>query len=134
MVTSTQLTEKINQQANPMEAMFNMWLKTRYLVAQLPAAADYNETVPGYFHGKYVIPGPKADPKLSTTLGIPHTTINDFQTMMNQYYIRFVDNKTTEDAGEDVRRALFTIMSNEDADSYESKLRKYYQDRKPKSM
>jgi len=132
MVTSTQLTKKINQQPNPMVAMFEIWKKTRYLVAQLPAASDYDETVPGYYQGKYVIPGPLADPKVSDKLGIPHLTLSDFQVMMNQYYIRFVDNKTTENADESVRRALYTVMSNEEADSYEKKLKKYHDDRRKK--
>lgn len=129
-VTSTQLTQKVNQQANPIEATFNIWLQTRYLVAQKPAASDYTETKPGYYQGRYVIPGPKYDPKLSNGLAIPHLTINDFQLMMNQYYIRFVDNKTTDGAGEEVSRALFTVMGTEEADAYESKLRKYYGDRR----
>lgn len=124
--TSTQLTDRINKQASPMVAMFKLWLKTRYLVAQKPAAADNSETSPGYFNGRYVIPGPLANLKLSAKLGIPHLTINDFQTMMNQYYIRFVDNKTTEGADMSVRAALYTIMSEDEADSYETKLKIYY--------
>lgn len=130
MVTSTYLTQTINQQPNPMEAYFNIWMKTRYLVAQKPAAADYGGTKPGYFNGKVVIPGPKYNPKLSDGLGIPHLTMNDFQIMTNKYFIRFVDNKTTDGAGEEVSRALYTVMSDEEADSYENKLRKYYADRR----
>lgn len=130
MVSSTQITNKLNQQPDPMTAMFKIWQKTRYLVAQEPASDDYTETVPSYYKGRFVIPGPKADPKVSDKLGFPHLTVNDFQTMMNRYHIRFIDNRTTENADESVRRSLYTVMDDSEADDYEKTLRKYYDDRR----
>lgn len=130
MATSTQLTNMFNQQPNPMEAMFKTWIRTRYLVAQLPAADDYDETIPGYFNGRVVIPGPKANPKLSDMLGFKALKMHDFQAMMHRHHIRFIDNRTTDNADASVRRALYTVMTNEEADSYERKLKKYYADRR----
>lgn len=130
MVSSTQITNKLKQQPDPMAAMFKIWQKTRYLVAQEPAAADYDETVPGYYKGHVVIPGPKADPKLSSTLGISHLSMSDFQTMMNRYFIRFIDNRTTGNADESVSKSLYTVMDDEQANAYEKALRKYHDNRR----
>ena len=130
MVSSTQITNKLKEQPDPMAAMFKIWQKTRYLVAQLPAAADYDETVPGYYKGHMVIPGPKANPELSDTLGISHSSMNDFQTMMNRHYIRFIDSRTTENADDSVSRSLYTVMDDEQANAYEKSLRKYYDNRR----
>lgn len=130
MVTSTQLTNKINNSPDPLVAEFNIWKNTRYLVSQSPASSDYSETVPGYFEGRFVIPGPKCNVKLSDGLGIPTLTINDFQNMKNQYFIRFTDNATTDNASEDIQRAIFTVMSNDEADRYEKELTKYYESKR----
>lgn len=129
MATSTQLTKKILEQPDPKKATFNIWKKTRYLVAQLPASDDYTESKPSYYQGRFVIPGPMANPKLSDMLGIPTTNMRDFELMCNRYHIRFVDNRTTDNADESVRRALFTVMSNEEADAYERALKEYYDNR-----
>ena len=130
MVSSTQITNKLKQQPDPMAAMFKIWQKTRYLVAQQPASADYDETTPGYYKGRMVIPGPKADPTVSDTLGIAHLTMSDFQTMMNRNFIRFIDNKTTDNADDSVGRALYTVMDDEEANNYEKLLRKHHDNRR----
>ena len=127
MVTSTQITNKVNNSPDPLAAEFKIWTNTRYLVSQTPATSDYNETVPGYFEGRFVMPGPKCNKQLSGGLGIATLTINDFQDLKNKYFIRFTDNATTDDASEEIRRALFTIMSNDEADRYEKELTKYYE-------
>lgn len=124
MPTSTQITNELNKKHDPIAAEYALWKKTRYLVAQQPASPDYRETKIGYFEGRVVIPGPKYNPKLSDGLEFETPTINDFQIMKNRHFIRFVDNRTTPDAGEDVSRALYTVMSPSEADAYEKALSK----------
>lgn len=118
MVTSAQITRKINNTPNPEEAEYKLWKKARYLVAQEPASADYTETTIGYFRGRHVMPGPMADGSLT-----PKLREVDFQVIKNQYYIRFTDNITTESADQSVGRAIYTIMTDSEADEYEAKLR-----------
>ncbi len=124
MATSTQVTNLINQQANPEEAEYKVWKKTRYLVAQRPAADDYKETKQGYYNGKVVIPGPLYNPKLSEGLEFGHASLRDFQIMKSRHFIRFVDNRTTDDADETIGKALYTPMDKHEADDYESQLKK----------
>ena len=119
---------------NPREAMFKMWKKTRYLVAQEPAASDYSETKPGYYKGRVVIPGPQANPKLSATMEFGSANVRDFEQMMNRHHIRFVDNMTTDNADESVKRALFTVMDASEANDYEAKLKEYYANNKPQRV
>lgn len=121
MPTSTQLTNAINQSPNPAQAEQEIWEKTRYLVAQKPAAEGETITMPGYYNGKVVIPGPKADSSISEVLND-----NDLNRLKAIHFIRFVDNNTTENASAEMRQALYTVMSKAEADDYEKQLRKYY--------
>lgn len=126
MANSTQLTHLINKQPDPQLAEFKIWKNTRYLVAQNPATPDDLTTMPGYYLGRSVIPGPKYNPKLSEGLANPGLTMGDYQVMKNRHFIRFVDNRTTDGADESVQRGLYTVMTDEEADAYEQGLRKYY--------
>lgn len=130
MVTSTQITERIKKQPDPLAAAFKIWQNTRYLVAQHPAAVDYSETKQGYYKGRTVIPGPKYNPRLSEGLGFKALNTNDFQTMMNTYHIRFIDNHTTDNADQSVIEALYTVMTDAEADDYENELRKLHANRR----
>lgn len=123
MVSSSQITHKLKQQPNPAAAEFKIWQKTRYLVAQIPASPDFTGTKISYYKGCMVIPGPKANPEVSDVLGVKHLTMRDFQILKSLHFIRFVDNKTTADAGNEVTQALYTVMADSDADQYEKKLR-----------
>lgn len=118
MYTSKQLTHKINQSPNPQEAEFKTWQSTRYLVAQDPVSKDYAETTDGYYQGRHVIPGPKADPSVSAVL-----LDTDFNIIKHDYFIRFTDSLTTDSADESVGRAIYGIMTNKEADEYEEHLR-----------
>lgn len=118
-ISSEQITTRVNRQPNPDEAEFKLWQSTRYLVAQEPASKDFTDTVEGYYNGRMVIPGPKADPKLVPLL----TNVNDFGLIKEHHYIRFTDNLTTQGADDSVGRAIFTIMSKAEADEYEEFLR-----------
>lgn len=137
MVTSTQLTREINKHPNPEVAEFKFWRKARYLVAQEVATSDYKDTKIGYFEGRVVIPGPKYNPKCSDGLAMETATLNDFQIMKNRFFIRFVDNRTTQDADDSIAKALYTIMSDSDANKYEAELFKQMgipNDNKPKRV
>ena len=118
MPTSEQLTAKCNAQNNPELYESKLWAKARYLVAQNPASSKSEITKDGYYKGCHVIPGPLADPELSSVLKIQDWTI-----VRNQYFIRFTDNKTTSNADTSVGRANYTIMDNTQADEYEKVLR-----------
>lgn len=125
-VTSTQLTERLRQSLNPTADKQKLYESVRYFVAQKPAANDFSDTVDGFYKGHKVIPGPKADVTLGVVLNV-----TDIRLLESQYFIRFVDNATTEDADDDVRMALFTIMSDSEADEYEAALRKINGVRQP---
>lgn len=116
--TSTQLTEQLRHSTNVVEDKQKMFNSVRYFVAQKPAAVDFAETTDGFYKGHKVIPGPKANPNLGPVLNV-----TDIRLLESQYFIRFVDNATTDDADDDVRMALFTIMSDTEANEYEAKLR-----------
>ena len=120
MVTSTQLTQRILQHPNPEQAEQEMWAKTRYLIAQKPASKDFTGTQPGHYKGRLVIPGPKANPKLSDRL-----SNRDLPLLKSRHFIRFVNNRTTDNAQESVQEALFTIMTKAEADDYEAKLKQH---------
>ena len=121
MATSTQITNKILSSANPRVAEQLIWEKTRYLVAQIPASQDSDVTQQGYYKGRVVIPGPKANPEVSEVL-----MDTDLQTLKDNYFIRFTDNNTTSSAEESVVRALYTIMSDSEASEYEDVLYKVH--------
>ena len=121
MATSAQITEACNATADPAAAEIAMLKQTRYMVAQKPAADDCHDTFPGYYNGKFVIPGPLSNPKISDVL-----TTYDMITLKDDYSIRFTDNLTTDNAEQSVRAALYTLMSNAEADDYEQKLVAWY--------
>lgn len=116
--TSTQITEKLRHATNVTEEKQKMFEKVRYFVAQKPAANDFAETIDGFYKGHKVIPGPLANPELG-----PMLNVTDIRLLESRYFIRFVDNLTTDDADDDVRMALYTIMSDSEANEYEAKLR-----------
>lgn len=120
MASSAQITEAINNSPNPEAMKHKFWMKTRYLVAQKPAVAAISVTKPGYYKGRVVIPGPQANPKLSEVLDT-----HDLNILENQHFIRFVDNKVTETASDDIVQGLYTIMSKAEADEYEHELKKH---------
>jgi len=117
MANSAQITNHIQNQPNPREAEYDIFRRSRYFVAQRPASPDITITTDGYFHGRVVVPGPLADDRYSVLLDA-----NDFEIMTSQLYIRFTDNKTTDGADEDVRRAFYTVMTDEEANEYEDAL------------
>lgn len=119
MATSTQITNKILQSSNPRAYEQALWERTRYLVAQKPAAADVDVTQSGYYKGRVVHPGPQANPRVSETLNVL-----DLDIIKDQFFIRFTDNATTSSAEESVVQALYTIMSDSEADEYEAVLYK----------
>lgn len=121
MATSSQLTRYCSTQPNAAESEWELWVKTRYLVAQVPTSEDFTETTDGYYLGRVVVPGPLADPEFSTI-----ANVNDFTYIRNQLYIRFIDSNTTTGADAHIGQALFTIMTKDEADAYESALRTQY--------
>ena len=121
MANSAQITSYIREQPNTAEAEYNIFIKSRYFVAQRPATPDSQVTTDGYYLGRVVVPGPMADKRYSYLV-----SGNDFEVMRTQLYIRFVDNNTTDGADEDVRRAMYTVMTDDEADIYEDALCKLY--------
>lgn len=119
MPNSAQLTAACNNNHNPVEYERKLWEKTRYLVAQKPASANSEVTKDGYYKGCHVIPGPLADEELQ-----PKLKVQDWGIIKNEYFIRFVDGKTTSNADAQIGRANYTIMDTSQADDYEAALRK----------
>ena len=118
-ITSTQLTERLRRSKNLLADKQKLFEGTKYFVAQNPATKGFYETRDGYYRGHKVIPGPKADPRVSPVLNV-----KDVQLAETQYFIRFVDNLTTDNADEHVRKAIFTIMAPGEATEYEKVLYK----------
>lgn len=125
MANSSQITDRILRDPNPAEAKAKIWAATRYLVAQKPAADNYSTTTEGYYKGKVVIPGPKANPKYGVI-----ADVQDLDLMEQRHYIRFFDTATTEGAQADIGQALYTIMTSQEADEYEAVLEQEWKDRK----
>lgn len=121
MAHSSQITQQVVNSPNPNEMMFKIWEQTRYLVSQKPAADDYLETTDGYYLGRAVIPGPKAEPRFGMI-----ANVNDYDLIRHQYYIRFIDSATTDNAENSISEALFTVMTPSEADEYEAVLEKLY--------
>lgn len=122
--TSGQITEGLKRSTNILADKQKLFQDARYFVAQKPAAEDFSETCDGYYRGHKVIPGPKANPKLS-----PILNVRDIRIAEQVHFIRFVDNLTTDGADEDTRRALFTIMDKHEADEYEAVLKRLQEER-----
>jgi len=118
MPTSSQITAKANAQPNPEAWEAKLYEKSRYLVAQKPASS-VSVTKDGFYEGKVVIPGPKANPKLSA---VPANT--NYLLLKQVHYIRITDDKTTQDADSSVGMSLYTVMTDEQADHYEAELKK----------
>lgn len=118
-ITSTQWTERLRRSTNILADKQKIFENVRYFVAQKPAAEDFYETRDGYFKGHKVIPGPKANPKVSPVL-----TVRDIRVLEQVHFIRFVDNLTTDNADEHVKMAIFTIMDDGEAREYEKFLHK----------
>ncbi len=118
-ITSGQITRRLQQSTNPGADKQKLFEQTRYFVAQRPAADDFADTIDGYYKGRKVIPGPKANQRLTSVLNV-----SDVRLMEQTHFIRFVDNKTTDGADDGVREALFTMMSPAEADEYEAALKK----------
>lgn len=129
MPTSEQLTAAVNSKADPIAYEYKLWKSTRYLVAQKAASPDYSGTKDGYYNGHHVIPGPKADPQLSSIL-----KEQDWETLKNRYYIRFLDVQTTQNADNSIGRSNYTRMDKAQADEYEAVLRKKRNGNKPKGI
>lgn len=116
MANSTQITRKVLAQADPKAAEYNIWKRTRYFIAQEVAWDGDTTTMSGYYHGHTVVPGPKAHRLAGVVAN------NDYHTFRNVYYIRFIDNATTDGADDMVRRAVYRPMTNQEADDYEAKV------------
>lgn len=116
-ITSAQLTERLRHSNNVTEDKQKLFENTRYFVAQRPASNDFSETIDGYYKGRKVIPGPKANPGLS-----PILNVWDIKILEAQYFIRFVDDQVTMGADDELKEALFTIMTDSEADEYEAVL------------
>lgn len=120
-ITSTQITERLRHSTNIPQKKQELFERTRYFIAQKPAVGSFSETTDGYYKGRRVTPGPRANRKVS-----PVINVRDIAILESQYFIRFVDNATTENADESMRQALFTIMDDAEADDYERELAKLY--------
>lgn len=118
-ITSGQLTERLRRSNNVLAEKQELFENTRYFVAQVPATNSFSGTIEGYYKGCKVIPGPKANPKLS-----PILNVRDIKILEAQYFIRFVDDQVTAGADDELKDALFTIMTDMEADEYEEELRK----------
>lgn len=117
MANSAQITDAIQKSADPRKSKQTVWAKTRYLVAQNAAADDFTKTTTGYFEGRMVVPGPKANPKFGML-----ADVENLEVVENKYYIRFTDSATTDNADVSVGRALYTVMTDAQADAYEKVL------------
>lgn len=118
MPTSAQITQRIMSSPNPLAAEQKIWERSRYLVAQNPASPDDNTTKEGYYQGRTVVPGPKANPELTSVL-----SVHDWAVVKHEFYIRFIDSNTTSGAADNVSAALYTVMSDAEANDYEKHLR-----------
>lgn len=126
-ITSGQLTERLRHSQNVVADKQKLFDNTRYFVAQRPASNDFSDTIEGYYKGHAVIPGPKADPKLT-----PILNVWDIRILESQYFIRFVDDQVTAGADDELKEALFTIMTDAEADEYEKELRKIQEEERKK--
>ena len=117
-ITSGQLTEKLKNSHNVLAEKQEMFENVRYFVAQHPVTNDFTDTCDGYYRGHKVIPGPKANPDVSSVIDV-----RDIRILESRHFIRFVDDLTTPDADEFLREAIFTIMTKAEADEYEAKLK-----------
>lgn len=118
-ITSGQLTERLRHSNNVTADKQALFENTRYFIAQRPATNSFTDTIEGYYKGHAVIPGPKADPTLT-----PILNVWDIKILEAQYFIRFVDDQVTAGADDELKEALFTIMTDTEADEYEAELRK----------
>lgn len=118
-ITSGQLTQRLRHSNNVTADKQQLFENTRYFVAQRPSSDSFTDTIEGYYKGYKVIPGPKADPRLS-----PILNVWDIKILEAQYFIRFVDDQVTAGADDELKEALFTIMTDAEADEYEAELRK----------
>lgn len=125
--TSGQLTERLSHSNNVDADKQKMFENTRYFVAQRPATNSFIDTIEGYYKGHKVIPGPKANPKLS-----PILNVRDIRILESRYFIRFVDDQVTNGADDELKEALFTIMTDTEADEYEDVLRKIQEEERKK--
>lgn len=114
MANSSQLTQYIIEQPNSAEAKLDLWSRCKYLIAQRPVDDTNLESNVQYFNGRRVIPGPKADPKFGVL-----NNVEDLQVVEEQYYIRWTDSTTTVNADAYVGQALYTIMTDDEAELYE---------------
>lgn len=117
--TSTQITESLLAQCGTNYELIEqkkqeIFDKSRYLIAQKPADDKCMDTKPGYYKGRKVLHTYNADPIFGMRLNV-----RDIRLLERKYFIRFVDNATTEGADDSIRMALFTRMSDADADDYE---------------
>ena len=118
MITSSQITAQCLGQPNPQQAEAQVWENTRYLMAHVAAAPDYDVTDSQHYNGHKVVPGPKSDAKLVAPL-----STWDLDVLKNQHAIRFTDNITTQGADHETVRANYGVMSNAEADDFEKRLR-----------
>jgi len=114
--TSSQITKMLLESPNPLEAEKKIWENSRYLIAQFPAYKGDNTTANGYYNGHVVVPGPRAHRLAGSLSG------GDWSYIKSVYRSRFVDNNTTDGADEEIRRALFRPMTNNEADDYEMRV------------
>lgn len=126
-ITSGQLTERLRHSQNVIADKQKLFENTRYFVAQRPSSNDFSDTIEGYYKGCKVIPGPKADPTLT-----PILNVWDIRILEAQYFIRFVDDQVTAGADDELKEALFTIMTDTEADEYEAELRKIQEEERKK--
>lgn len=130
MHTPDILTSKINNSANPDEIKQKIWESCRYLMTVTRPVLDFDETNDEYYKGHKVIPGPRADGDLVAKLDE-----NDLDILENQYFIRFWNNATSDNAGDDIAQGLFGVMDKNEADDYERILREQREQRtKPKGV
>lgn len=127
-ITSGQLTERLRHSNNVTEDKQKLFENTRYFVAQRPSTNSFSETIEGYYKGHKVIPGPKADPSIT-----PILNVWDIKILEAQYFIRFVDDQVTAGADDELKEALFTIMTDTEADEYEQIVRKLIAEERKKS-
>lgn len=114
MSTSAQLTQDIIQSNDSKARMRELFLNARYFISQT-ATGDADVTRLGWYQGRIVYHANRAHnnfPKMEH--------INRPEHVLDVYHITFIDYEGTDDANDEMVKANYTIMSDEDADAYEA--------------
>lgn len=114
MPSSSVLTATILQAADKEKIHRQILASARYFIAQGQATATDQRIDDQYYLGCRIIPGPKADPALSALLPSYHPD------ELKRMGIGIIDHVGTSNASPEMTRAAFGILSDEEANHYES--------------